>query len=242
MAKKESLKERLKKKQEDLIARGQSGAIYFQKPNTTIRIRILHMGEEEEFIKEITQFYMGQDIKGVISPDTFGQPCAIMESYEELKNSSDDDDKDIASKFTPRKRYLALVAFYKDEKGENVDESISPKFLLLSGGVYQDILTHYLDEDEWGDMTDPEKGYDIKIKRVGAGKNDTEYTVTPCKNTKAPKGFRGTYNLDAEITKIMPTYEKTKEYIETFLGLDPEEDDDEPKKKKKKVSKKKDLD
>ena len=118
---------------------------------------------------------------------------------------------------------------------------MSPKFVLLAAGTYQDILEKYLDEDEWGDMTDPEDGYDIKIKRTGSGKTDTEYTVTPCKNTRAPKGFRKSYNLDEEVRKILPTYEQTKAFLDQFLGLDPE--DEEPKKKKKIIRKnrKKDL-
>ena len=145
---KATLKERLKKKQQELKAKSQSGAIFFQKADTVIRVRVLNMGEEEEFIKEITQFYLGSEIKGVISPDTFGEPCAIMEAYEELRNSSDDDEKDLASKFSPRKKYMAFCAFYKDEKGKEVDENLSPKFLLLTSGVYQSILELYLDDDE----------------------------------------------------------------------------------------------
>lgn len=237
---KDSLKERLKKKQADLKAKSQSGAIYFMKPDTTIRVRILNMGEEEEFIKEVTQYYLGAEIKGVISPDTFGEPCAITESYEELRNSDDDDDKEIAAKFAPRKRYLALCAFYKDEKGKAIDDNLSPKFLLLSSGVYQDILELYLDDDEWGDMTDPDDGYDIKITRTGSGKMDTEYSVKPCKNTPTPKGYNKPYDLDTEIKKVMPNYEKTQDLMETFLGLPAEK---ETKKKKKKITKKKkDLD
>ena len=238
---KQKLKERLKKRLEEQKAKRQSGAIYFIKPDTEVRIRILNMGEEEEFIKEVTQFYLGSDIKGVISPITFGEPCGIQEGYDELKNSDDDDDKEIANKFVPRLKYLPFCAIYKDLKGKEVDERLSPKFVLLAAGTYQDILEKYLDEDEWGDMTDPEDGYDIKIKRVGSGKTDTEYTVTPCKNTRAPKGFRKSYNLDEEVRKILPTYEQTKAFLDQFLGLDPEED--EPKKKKKiiKKNRKKDL-
>lgn len=239
----ESLKERLKKKQAELKVRGQQGAIYFQRPDTTVRIRILNMGEEEEFVKEITQFYLGADIKGVVSPDTYGEPCAVMEGYEELKNSDEDDDKELANKFPPRMRYLAFCAFYKSETGGAVDEKLSPKFILLTSGVYQDILEKYLDETEWGDMTDPKDGYDIKIVRTGSGKMDTEYSVTPCKPTRGPRGFRGVYNLDEEVRKVMPTYEKTQEYLNQFLGLDPEEKDEKPPIKKKVVKKKRsDLD
>lgn len=236
---KEDLKERLKRKKAELKAKSQQGAIFFQKADTTIRVRILNMGEEEEFIKEVTQFYLGADLKGVISPVTYNMPCAIMESYDELKNSEDDDDKELAGKFPPRNRYLAFCLFYKSEKGGEVDTNISPKFLLLTSGVYQEILELYLDESEWGDMTNPETGYDIKIKRVGSGKNDTEYTVSPCKNTPTPKGYHGPYNLDAEIKKILPTYEKTKELVDQFLGLDSEDPKDKPGRSEKRIIKKK---
>jgi len=47
------------KKALDLKARGQQGAIYFMKPDTTVRVRILSMGEENDFIAEVIQFYLG---------------------------------------------------------------------------------------------------------------------------------------------------------------------------------------
>lgn len=240
---KETLKERLRKKLEDKKAQRAQGAIFFQKADTTIRIRILNMGEEKEFIKEVTQFYLGADIKGVISPSTYGEPCGIQEGYEELKNSEEDDNREVASKFPPRQKYLAFCAFYKDLKGIEVDEKLSPKFILLSSGIYQEILEKYLDEDEWGDMSDPENGYDLKIKRVGSGKTSTEYSLTCCKPTPCPKPFRNkVYDLDAEVKNIIPTYEKTKELLEQFLGLAPEGEDNEPRRKKKVIKKpRKDL-
>lgn len=239
-----SLKERLKKKLEDQKSKKQSGAIRFIKDGENLRVRILFMGEEEEFIQETIQFYLGSEIKGVISPESLGEPCALMEAYNEFKNSDDDDEKELANKFSPRKRYLAFCVIYKDDMGKEVDEENSPKFLLLTAGVYQEILELYFDENEWGDMTDPINGYDIKVSRTGKGKLDTEYSVKPCKNTKAPKGFRGTYNMEEELRKIIPTYEQTKEYLEQFIGGgvgDEDDDDEKPKKKKKVIKKKKDL-
>lgn len=236
---KKTLKDRLKKRREELKAKQQSGNVFFIKPDTTVRVRILPMGDENEFIKEVTQFYLGPDLKGVISPATFDEPCAVMETYQELKTSKDDDDKSLAKTFPPRQRYLAYCIIYKDEKGKEVNVDNSPKFVLLTSGMYQDILELYLDEDDWGDMTDTQDGYDLKLSRSGSGKTDTEYSVNPCKNTPAPKEYRGkVYNLDDEVRKIIPTYEETKELINKFLNLEPEEDDDEPKNKKKKLGKK----
>jgi len=227
MAKK-LLKERLREKKDELKSRGELGSIIFVKDGETRRIRILPTGEENDFIIEVDQFYLGSDIKGVISPATFNEPCAIMEAYEELKNSEDDDDKELASKFFPRKRYLAYCAFYKDKNGKELDEDLSPRFILLTSGLYQEIIDLYLDEDEWGDMTDPDNGYDLKISRSGKGKTDTEYTVNPCKPTSVPRKFKKkVYDIEAEVRKIIPSYEETEKYINKFLGLDAEEEEEE---------------
>lgn len=252
---KENLKERLRRKQHELRQRGSSGNIVFLKPDTTIRVRILNMGKEEDFVKEVTQFYLGGDIKGIISPATFNEPCAVMEAFLELKESKDDSDKQLAKKFNPRKRYLAFCAIYKDLKGKEVEDN-SPKFVLLTNSMYQDVLDLYLDEDDWGDMTDPIKGYDLKLKRTGSGKNDTEYSVIACQKSPCPKPFdTKIYNLDDEVRKSIPSYDETKEILDKFLGTDISEetpdndgdsDDEEPKKstplkKKKILPKKRDL-
>lgn len=235
---KKSLKQRMKEKQAELKSRGGSGNILFLKADTTVRVRILNMGEEEEFIKEVTQFYLGGEIKGVISPVTFDEPCAIFEEFQRLRNSSDADDKELAKKFNIRKRYLAYCVIYKDLKGKEVDES-SPKFVLLTNTMYQDIIELYLDDDEWGDMSDPsDEGYDLKLKRTGSGMMDTEYYVTPCSKSPAPKPYANkVYNLEEEVKKLIPAYDETKETLAKFLGEDPHEEEEVPKKKKP-VSKK----
>jgi len=233
---KEKLTEKIKKRKEELKARLSAGDIIFIKPDTTLRIRLLNMGEEEEFVKEVIQFYLGGDIKGIISPATYDQPCKIMEGYNELKEG-DDEEKAIAKKFIPRRKYLTLCALYKDEKGKELDEGNSPKLILLGAKAYQDILDLFLDVNEWGDMTDPEEGYDLKYSREGSGKTDTVYSIKPCKNTQAPRKFRNKiFNLDEEVKKVIPSYEQTGEYLNDFLGLDEEEDE---KPKKKKLGKKK---
>jgi len=234
---KQGLKDRLKDKKEELKSRGEVGDIVFVKDGDVRRIRILNMGDENEFIKEVDQFYLGNEIRGVISPATFNEPCAIMEGYEELKNSSENDDKETASNFAPRKRYLAFCAFYSDKLGKELDEKLSPRFILLTSGLYQSIIDLYLDEDEWGDMTNPQEGYDLKVSRSGKGKMDTEYSVTACKNTPAPKKYRKkVFDLDEEVRKIVPNYEETERIINQYMGLEP------VTKKKKKLKKKKKSD
>lgn len=228
---KETLRERLKKQRQELKDRGNKGNMIFLKADQTIRVRLLPVSEEEEFALEITQFYLGDKLKGVISPASLDEPCGLLEGYEELKNSDDPDDKEIAKNFSPKKRFVALCVKYKDLKGGEL-ESDEPRLVLLTSGMYQDILDLYLDENEWGDMTDPKTGYDIKLSRSGSGKLDTEYSVSPCKNTPLDKKFsKKTYDVREALKQIIPSYEETKDLLAQYLGTSKDDEEETPKKK-----------
>jgi hypothetical protein len=172
-------------------------------------------------------------------PSTFGLKCAITRTYEKYKASKDPAEREIADKFKPKSKFFCLAIRYKDEKGLEVDEQAGVKPVVLTNGQYQEILDMFVD-DEAGDMTDPLTGYDIKFIRTGVGQMDTKYSLLACKPTKCPKKYRGPYDIEAEIKKILPSYEETKDKITQFLSgaaTDTEDDEDEaPKKKKKKRS------
>lgn len=236
----ESLRDRLKRQREELRSSSNKGNMIFLKADTEIRVRILKVSEDEEFAVEVQQFYLGEKLKSVISPASIGEPCALMEGYDELKASKDTDDKDVAKSFTPKKRFVMLVAKYKDLKGKEF-ESEEEKFVVVTPGMYQDILDLYLDENDWGDMTDPKEGYDLKLSRMGSGKTDTEYSVTPLPKSELKKPFaKKVYNVREEVKKIMPSYEETKRLLSEFLGtpLDDDEEEKKPKTKVKKIIKK----
>lgn len=235
----EKLKKRLAKRAEDLKKRGSGeGLKFFTFKEGTTRMRLLFVGEDEEPGIEIKQSYFNKDLGGVILPSTFGLKCAITKTYDKLKASKDASDRELAEKFKPKTRFLALGFRYKDDKGLEVDEQAGVKPIMLTNGQYQAILDLFLDEEQ-GDMTDPINGYDLKFKRSGKGQMDTEYSVLPCKPTKCPKKYRGPYNLEDEVKKILPSYEETKDIIAKFLsaGLEEEEDEEETPKKKKKLKK-----
>lgn len=210
------------------------GAFIFPKPNETIRFRPLPVPEDEEFGMEVIQFYLGQEIKGVISPKSVGEPCALYEKWLELKDSEDEDDKSLASKLSPKKKYIVPVIRKKDKAGLEVDKSTGVRMILLAGGAYQQMVDLFLDPEQ-GDFTHPREGYDIKLTRTGAGQFDTKYSTIPCKPSKTPQEYRTIINLKEMLQKALPTYKETKEILNRFLGLD--EDDDRPRKKKKKSSK-----
>lgn len=236
--KKKSLKERLKAKKEELKRKSQGGKILRQKDEGTMRVRILPVGDENDFAVETTEFFLNRDLGGCISPQTFDEPCALMEAYQELKNSDDDDDKDIAKTIVPRNKYLVPVLVYKDLKGKKINDEDSGKLLAVGRKLYQSMIDLYLDDDEWGDMTDAKKGYDLKITRTGTGKNDTSYDIQPCKNTPIKdKKWAKPVDLEAMVREETSTYEETAELVEKFLNISAEDEDDKPKNKSNKSKK-----
>jgi hypothetical protein len=235
----EKLKKKLAKRSADLKKRSSGeGMQFFSFKEGTTRMRLLFVGEDNEPGIEVKHVYFNQELKGCILPSTFGMKCAITAKYEKYKASKDPAEREIADKFKPKSKFFALAIRYKDEKGLEVDEQSGVKPVVLTSGQYQEILDLFVD-DEQGDMTDPLTGYDLKFKRTGLGQMDTKYTVLPCKPTKCPKKYRGPYDIEAEVKKIIPSYEDTKDKITQFLAgvnTDSEDEEEAPVKKKKKRS------
>jgi len=231
---KESLKEKMLKRKKKLESKGGSSNITYIKEGT-MRVRILPLEGEEEFAQEVVQFYLGAEIKGVFSQSTFGNECPLQDKYRELMESDDDDDKELAKSLKPKTKYLMPCIIYKDQKGKEIDKEKGITLVQVTPSLYNDLIDHWLDEDDWGDMTDPKDGYDIKLTRKGSGQFDTEYSMSPCPKTKIKdKAYHKPINLTKLIQGIVPSYETAEEKLNQFLGID--SSDDEPKKKKKKKS------
>jgi len=239
--KKLSLRDRMAAKKIELAKSGEGNfLIEYLKDETTYRVRLLpQIDEEADFVQEVTSFYLGQELKSVYSPASIGEPCALMEAYQELKKSKNEEDREMAEKMSIRKAFLTPVIFYKDGKGKKVDEERSGKLVKIAKSVYNQLIDLYLDEDEWGDITDPKNGYDIKITRTGKGKNDTSYDAKPCKNTPIPKKWKKPVDLSEMVNAVLATYDETVIARDKFLGLDAEDEDDGKSKKKSKKSKSK---
>ena len=212
------LRKKLLKRKKSLKDRSSGGNLVFLKADTTLRVRALPVGEVEEPGKEVVFFYLGQKVKGVISPATFGEPCAIMERYNKLSQSKDPDDKELANSMKPKQRFVIPIIVYKDLKGKVVDEQRGAKLTLLNMGQYQDLIDLFLDSEDWGDFTHPLTGYDLKLTRVGSGQFDTEYSTKPCQKSKTPQKYRKTVNLEEMLRKEIPTYQETKDKLREFLG------------------------
>ena len=229
-----STREKMLARKKKLEEKGSGNGLIFPKEGT-LRMRIKSPGDDQELGMEVIQFYI-PGVGGVISPATFDEPCPFMEKYEELKQSKDEDDKELAKRLIPRRRYVIGGIIYKDDKGNGVDYEGQNRGVLIAGAVYQDIIDLYLDEDEAGDMTDPVTGYDIKITRSGSGKFDTTYSVRQCKPSKLDKKYRSDLDLEKIVRDQIKSYDELEEELNKFLNEAPADDEDDAPKKKKKSS------
>ena len=213
-------REKMLARKKALESRGNGGGIIYPKEGT-LRVRLMNQGPDKELGLEVIQFYLGPKEGGVISPATFDEPCPFMEKYQELKGSKDEVDQEIAKKLAPRRRYIIGGTCYKDEKGKEVDPDRVCKPIRVPRSVYQDIIDLYLDEDDWGDMTDSQEGYDIKITRSGSGKMDTTYSVTACPGKK-PLNPKYVKEVDLEdiIRGMMKPYDELEGMLREFLNED----------------------
>lgn len=236
----QTTREKMLARKKKLAEKGSGNGFVFP-GNGTTRIRIVSAGPNEELGVEVIRFYLKDH--SIISPASFDEPCPVMDKYKELKDSKDEDDKKLAKKFVPSRRYVIAGLVYKDEKGKEFDYDGKPRLVMIPSSVYQDIIELYLDEDEAGDMTDPKNGYDIKIDRSGSGKFDTSYSVRNCKPTKVDKELLKPVDLIGMVKSQIKPYEEIEEELNKFLNNSPDdyddEDEEEPRKKKKDKKKKK---
>lgn len=228
-------REKMEARKKALSEKSSGGGFIFPKNGVT-RLRILSPGPDKEIGMEIIRFYFNGH--SVYSPATFDEPCPIMEKYQELKNSKDEDDKKLAKSLVPSRRYVIGALIFKDEKGKELDYNGKGRGVMIPASVYQDIIEYYLDEDEAGDMTDPDNGYDIKIERSGSGQFDTSYSVRNCKPTKLDKKLLKDIDLEDIVRKEIKSYDELERELDDFLN-NSDDEDDEPKKKKKKSKSKK---
>ena len=92
---------------------------------------------------------------GLLAPYQFGNPDPIQELITKLRDEGTKESYELAKKLYPKARYYApVVVRGEEEKGVRV--------WSFGKTVYQSLLNIMLDED-YGDITDPTEGRDVKV-------------------------------------------------------------------------------
>ena len=135
----------------DVLWRPEEGA------ESTVRLLSFPNNDGQPF-KELWFYYNVGNSPGLLAPYQFGKPDPIQELINKLRDDENKESYELAKKLYPKMRaFAAVVVRGEEEKGVR----------LWSFGkqVYQALLNIMLDED-YGDITDPKTGRDVKITCV----------------------------------------------------------------------------
>jgi hypothetical protein len=188
--------------------------------DTVLRIVPLKSNPENPF-QELYFHYLGK--KTFLSPMTFGERDPIAEFSDGLVaagNLSKDEYKE-AKKFSPVLRtYLPVVVRGKESEGV--------KFWAFGKQIYTAILDIIADPD-YGDISNPDTGHDIRITFTPAEKSPTKFADTkinvrpkPSKLTEDPALLNKLLTEQPNLLDCWPkqSYTDLKNALDVHLGVD----------------------
>ena len=121
---------------------------------TTIRLMAYPDNDGQPF-KELMFYYNIGNNPGMLSPYQFGKPDPIQELITKLRDEGSKESYELAKKLYPKMRcYAPVIVRGEQDKGV--------RLWAFGKQVYQTLLNYMLDED-YGDITDPSEGRDVKV-------------------------------------------------------------------------------
>jgi hypothetical protein len=196
---------------------------------TTVRLLSFQNNDGQPF-KELWFYYNIGPGSGYLAPHQFGKPDPFQELINKLRDDGKKGDKqayELAKKLYPKMRIYAPV-LVRDEEDKGV------RLWSFGKGVYETLLGYLIDED-YGDITDPLNGYDIKVTvSKSPGKQYTDTTITPRPKTsplsqsqeQAKKYLNSIPDLDSMFE--LKSYDQLKKVLDDWLnGADAENDESE---------------
>ena len=121
---------------------------------TTIRL-IAYPDNDGQPFKELMFYYNIGNNPGLLAPYQFNKPDPIQELITKLRDEGSKESYELAKKLYPKMRcYAPVIVRGEEEKGV--------RLWAFGKTVYQTLLNYMIDED-YGDITDPTEGRDVRI-------------------------------------------------------------------------------
>jgi len=188
---------------------------------TTVRLLAYPNNDGQPF-KELMFYYNIGNNPGLLAPYQFNKPDPIQELITKLRDEGSKESYELAKKLYPKMRCYAPVIV----RGE---EDRGVRLWAFGKTVYQTLLNYMLDED-YGDITDPHEGRDV---RVSCQKNPGQTWAT---TDVRPRGKDSPLSEDSSKSKQwldnipdvndlfeLKTYEDLERIVNVWLNDDEEE-------------------
>ena len=202
------------------------GDFKFWKPikNGRYVVRFLPPKDSEGlFFKETAQHKLGESY--YFCPKSEGDTCPICEYYKSLYDKGTDDAIALAKEIKPRKQYLYNVII--KEELDNPVADPTKTFVYMSGKILYETLMDYFFDDDYGDLTDVEHGYDFMIVKEQGDLGFPTYKKSKPKKNPTPLAAD-----EASIEKILQnmrdlkgeleykSYEELKNILKKFIDTE----------------------
>jgi len=191
----------------------------------TIRIISFPDNDGQPF-KEVQWYFGIPNVRGFVAPTQFGKKDPVQELITKLRDEGTKESYEMAKKLYPSMRTYAAV-IVRGQESEGV------KIWDFGKTVYQKLLTLMLDED-YGDITDPVNGRDIKVTNSKVpGKKYADTDVTPRgKVSKLSNDQKQASEWLNSIPKVedlytLKSYDEITGILETWINGDQEAIEDE---------------
>ena len=186
-------------------------------------VRLISFPENEgQPFKELWFYYNIPGQRGLLAPYQFQKKDPIQELITKLRDEGTKESYEMAKKLYPKMRvYAAVIIRGEEEKG--------PQIWGFGKTVYQSLLNYMLDED-YGDITDPKEGFDIKVtctKQAGRQWAMTEVRPRPrttplSKDTKQAKEWTSNIPNPEDIFQCK-SYDELTKIVNDWLNSDSDE-------------------
>lgn len=199
----------------------------------TSTIRILPgVGTMDYFFCEVGQHYVTDGGKPFYCPAICSEgdlPCPICEVNEELFRAGE---KEAAGKFRAGRSFFMNIIDRADP-GKGV-QKFAPGIT-----IFQAIISLIQDPD-YGDVSDVDSGYDIKIERVGEGRENTKYQTRAVKRStplgtedQVDEWMKSADDLKKFVMGELLSYDDLakKSGVDVYFSETDEEEEPEPPKK-----------
>jgi len=124
---------------------------------STVRLIAFPDNDGQPFAERWFYYGIGAN-RGLLTPHQFGKPDPFQELINKLRDDGSKESYELAKKLYPKMRSYALVVVRGEE-----DKGV--RIWSFGKTVYQELLNIMLDED-FGDITDPLEGFDVKVECV----------------------------------------------------------------------------